>query len=396
MTSQTDSSRYAERGVSSGKEAVHKATAGLNKGLYPGAFCTIFPDRRGDRAYGNILHCDGAGTKASLAYLAYREKFGMKVWPGIAQDSAVMNFDDVACVGALGPMDVSQIISRNPFLVPDDVVAAIVAGCKAFCDKMNGLGFKLRYVSGETQDTADLTRTVAVDNAVAVDIRLADVIDASRMVPGDIIVGFSSTGQAPWEDGPNSGIGSNGLTNARHETLSGAYAKVTESYSPEMRKELVYCGPYRLTDPLPGDLRFTIGSALLSPTRTYLPLIKKLIDTVGREGIHGLIHCSGGGQTKIGKFGGPENQYVKDHLFPVPPLFQMLQKVRRLSWSEMYQAYNMGHRLEAVVSPEIALKCIKTASAVGIGAKVVGRVAKRLSLEAPRVIVSTEEGTFEY
>lgn len=391
----TEKDTYAARGVSSGKEEVHRATADLKKGLFPGAFCKIFSDIAGDPNYGCILHADGAGTKSSLAYLAWLEGFGSKVWAGISQDSLVMNVDDLGCVGALERMDVSQIISRNKFLIPAEVIEALVAGCKDFCDRMSLYGFDLMYVSGETQDTADLSRTVAVDNAVYTRVRLTDVIDASRMVPGDVIVGFSSTGRAGWEKEHNSGIGSNGLTNGRHDALSSYYKKVIESYAPQIPEELVYRGKYRLKRVLPGDNRFTVGSALLSPTRTYLPLIKRLLKLVSPVDVHGLIHCSGGGQTKIKKFGGPGNVYVKDKPFPIPPLFTMLQKVSGATWSEMYSTFNMGHRLEAVVPESAVDACFEAALWSGIEARRVGRV-DRNSLPENHVIIKGPGGILEY
>lgn len=392
-----DTSRYAERGISSGKEAVHKATGNLDKGLFPGAFCFIFPDLAGDPEYGSIQHVDGAGTKSSLAYLAALEGSSVKkVWAGIAQDGLVMNVDDVGCVGAFRRMHISQIIGRNRFVISDEAIEAIIAGCKEFCDLLNRLDFDLVYVSGETADLPDLIRTVTVDNAVSTRIKLTDVIDASRMTPGDIIVGFSSTGQAFWENEPNSGMGANGLTNGRHDTLSPYYRTVTESYSPEMPAGLAYRGIYRLTDPLPGDKRFTVGSALLSPTRTYLPLIRKLLELIPREHVHGLIHCSGGGQTKIKKFGRPGNLYVKDNLFPVPPLFAMLQEVSGLPWEQMFAAYNMGHRLEIVIPAEFEEMCHIAASWANLEAQRIGHVEQNVSAESTGVIIKSPVGVFRY
>lgn len=397
MKEKRDTSRYAARGVSSGKEAVHKATAGLDKGLFPGAFCPIFPDIAGNLKYGSIQHADGAGTKAGLAYLACIENFGRHVWAGIPQDSLVMNVDDVWCVGAqTGPMHITQIIDRNTFVISDEDVEAIITGCKHFCNRMNRLGFVMLYVSGETADVPDLIRTVTVSNVVSSRIKLVNVIDASRMRPGDAIVGFSSTGQAFWEDVPNAGGGSNGYTNMRHDTLAHYYAKFTESYAPQLKKTLVYRGKYRLTDPLPGDSRFSIGSALLSPTRTYLPLIKKLLELASPEDIHGLIHCSGGGQTKIGKFGDPENLYIKDKPFPVPPLFAMVKKVSGLTWKAMFKACNMGHRLEAVVPKRVVEACFEAAAWAGIEARCVGRVERRSLLNKRRVVIRGPAGEFSY
>jgi len=386
--------RYQERGVSSSKEEVHQAVADLDKGLFPGAFCKIMPY---DRFHGSIDHTDGAGTKAGLAYLAWKHGFPINVWRGVAQDSLVMNFDDMACVGAGakgGIFRVTQNINRNPFRIPGEVVAELVAGSAEFINTLiSHTDVDIAYSGGETADVADLVRTITVDNSVSTIMFKRDVIDASRIEEGDVIVGFSSTGQATWEDAPNSGIGSNGLTNARHDCLHPDYRADNETYSPEMPPNKVYCGEYHLNDPLPGDERFTVASALLSPTRTYLPLIAELVRYIEGD-LHALIHCTGGGQCKIGKFGPPEVEYYKNNLMPIPPLFKFLQEARDLPWLEMFSGYNMGHRLEAVLPKNRAKESIILARSSGIEADIIGKVRKRRSKD--RVIIKSDQGTFRY
>jgi len=390
-------SRYEKRGVSATKAEVHAAVADQDKGLFPGAFCKIIEDLAGHPDYCMAVHADGAGTKSSLAYVAWKEGLGLDVWKGIAQDSLVMNLDDLGCVGARGPFFVSNTIGRNSKLVPGEVIASIVAGYQEFCDRLsNRRMIPCQMVGGETADVGDLVRTIIVDSTVVTRMYRDRVVDANRMVPGDVIVGFSSTGQACWEDVPNSGIGSNGLTSARHDSLMELYGiKYRESFAPEMDPELVYCGKYKLRDPLPGDDRFTIGSALLSPTRTYLPLMKGLMEQMSVSDLHGLIHCSGGGQTKIGKFGRPGNLYMKETLFPVPPLFAMLQKATGQTWKEMYQVYNMGHRLEAVVPRKCVDVCRAVARACHIDNQVVGYVTDG-GKPGENVVICTQFGTFTY
>lgn len=395
---------YEQRGVSSSKEDVHTAIAAMDKGLFPGAFCKIFPDIAGDRDYCTISHMDGAGTKADLAYLAWREGFGIGVWKGIATDSLVMNIDDMACVGAIArgvgfsPFFVTQLINRNKFRIPAEVISALIQGCSDECDSLAAPdAFHCIFAGGETADLPDLVRTITVDNAVTARMHRLTVIDASRVVPGDVIVGFSSTGQAKWEHKPNSGIGSNGLTNARHDCLSHVYAeKYPETFSPEVPDDLVYRGKYLLSDPLPDDDQFTVGSALLSPTRMYLPLIAELIRTISPiKDLHALIHCSGGGQTKIGRFGGPGMIYLKNDLFPLPPLFAFLREASRLTWREMYMSYNMGHRLEAVVTERVVEHVIAVARERRIEAKVIGRVERNPN-SRNLVVIETEDGQFTY
>ncbi len=371
-----DMSRYERRGVSSTKEEVHAAIAHLDKGLYPGAFCKILPDvLGGDPKYCNIQHADGAGTKAGLAYLMWKLHNLVGVWRGVVRCSLFMNLDDVGCAGGVGPFLVSLAIDRNKALIPGDVISEIINGCQEVCDLLTSYGIPCVFSGGETADVGDLVRTITVNNTVTVRFKRREVIDASRISAPAYIVGFSSTGQAQWETEINSGVGANGFTNARHDVLSPVYRKHTETYAPETEENLVYCGDYTLLDALPGDIRFSIGTALLSPTRTYLPLFVRLFQEVGRKNFLGLVHNSGGGQIKCGKFGQLGIAYVKDQLFPVPPLFALLKKARGLSWREMYTSYNMGHRLEAVVrSKEIARDCIAVAKACGIDAQIVGKV----------------------
>jgi phosphoribosylformylglycinamidine cyclo-ligase len=404
MNTQRHDLRYQSRGVSAGKQEVHDAITRQDAGLFPGAFCKIVPDDlTGDAETCLIMHADGAGTKASLAYLAARENFGTptlaQIWAGIAQDSLVMNLDDIACVGSLGPFLISNTIGRNAKLISGEVIAAIVNGYQAVCDQLSQFNIPCRMTGGETADVGDLVRTIIVDSTVVARMRRDQVIDAGRMAPGDVIVGFSSTGLAAWETTPNSGMGSNGLTSARHDLLGGDYrTKYPETYAPEVRQGLVYCGPHKLSDPLPGD-SIPVGQALLSPTRTYLPLIKRLIETIPRADLHGLIHCSGGGQSKIVKFGGlgrkNGNRYVKDNCFPVPPLFAEIQRATGMGWAEMYSVYNMGHRLEVIVPPAVVDLCLAAARDCRIEAQVVGRVESR-DEPGNEVVVKSPHGTFQY
>jgi phosphoribosylformylglycinamidine cyclo-ligase len=383
--------RYERRGVSSSKEEVHAAIKNLDKGLYPGAFCKILSDPAGDPDYCCVKHSDGSGSKIALSYLAWKLGLGLRWWRAIAQCSIVMNTDDVACIGAVGyPTLLTQTINRNPFRISGEVISELVAGCNEFCERLNNLGAHIRseiiHAGGETADVGDLVRTITLDNDIFVRFPRKEVIDASRIQPGDVIIGFSSTGQAKWEDEATSGVGCNGLTNARHDLLHHDYAIYQETYASEMHADLVYRGTHHLDDLLPRDNAFTIGSALLSRTRPYSPLISGLLKVIPREHIHGLIHCSGGGQTKIGKFGGPGLIYLKDKMFPIPPLFMALQEVGRLPWREMFMAYNMGHRLEAVVAAEVADACIEASHRCGIEARRIGEVLKNDS-SANRVVI---------
>lgn len=392
--------RYQARGASAGKAEVHAAIEHLDRGLFPGAFCTVLPDHlTGDPSACLVMHADGAGTKSSLAYLAWREGYGEAVWEGIAQDALVMNLDDCACVGALGPYVVSNTIGRNAKRIPGAVVAAVVRGYQRVAQTLEREGIAVHLAGGETADVGDLVRTAIVDSTVVCRLPRASVIDAERMTPGDIIVGFASTGRARWEDRENSGIGSNGLTGARHELLGPEYrSRYPETYAPETGEDLVYSGSLQLRSPVPG-MGMDTGTALLSPTRTYVPLIRALLGAVDPQLVHGLIHCSGGGQTKIRRFGAlgaaRGNRYRKDHLFPTPPLFAAIQRAADVPWQEMYAVYNMGHRLEAIVAPAAVEPCLAVARACGIPAQVVGQVEAREDA-GNEVVVHSPHGTFTY
>lgn len=370
---------YEQRGVSSSKKDVHEAIKHLSKGVFPGAFCNLFPDTAGNENYVSTVHSDGAGTKAGLGYLAQlcSNLSKERIWKGIAQDSFVMNLDDLLCVGATGPFYISMNLDRNQKKISGEVIAHIINGCQELCEQLTALGIPCVYCGGETADVGDLVRTITVNNTFSVRMKKAAVINAANINSNGtpVIVGFSSTGKTTYEESENSGIGSNGLTNARHDVLAPHYRQYTETYSPEIPSDLVYSGKYRLDESLPGYGAFSIASALLSPTRTYAPVLKTIFDVIGRRYILGLIHCSGGGQTKIGKFGAPGIQYVKDTLFPLPPLFKFLKEARNLAWEEMYTSYNMGHRMEAVIRDKVvAEECIAISKSFGIDAQVIGYV----------------------
>ena len=389
--------RYQARGVSAGKGEVHAAIERQELGLFPGAFCKIVADDlTGSQEHALVMHADGAGTKSSLAYLLWRETGDLGVWSGIAQDSLVMNLDDCAGVGALGPFLISNTIGRNAKRIPGAVIKTVVEGYQRLCTTLSQQGIPCIMTGGETADVGDLVRTVICDSTITARLRRDEVIDAARMAPGDVIVGFSSTGQCAWETTPNAGMGSNGLTSARHELLGADYrSKYPETYAPEIDPRLVYCGRFAATDPLPGDARFTVGSAILSPTRTYLPLLKRLFAAIPREAFHGLIHCSGGGQSKIVKFGQAGNRYLKDQLFAVPPLFAALKEYTGQSWAEMYSVYNMGHRLEAVMPAASAATAIAVAGDCGIEAQIVGRIEASGGPHR-EVVVRSAHGEFTY
>ncbi|MEL6624088.1 MAG: AIR synthase related protein [Bacteroidota bacterium] len=372
------SSNYAKRGVSADKEDVHYAIRNLDKGLYPKAFCKILPDRvGGDEAYANIMHADGAGTKSSLAYIYWKETGDLSVWRGIAQDAIVMNLDDMLCAGATESFLFSNTIGRNPFYVSRDVLAEVLEGMESFFDMLREHGIQAENTGGETADVADLVRTLIHDATAFARLPRKHIITNEDIQPGDIILGLASFGQTTYEDRYNAGMGSNGLTNARHDVLHKIYAeKYPESFSPKVPQDLVYSGKHELTDALEGT-PINVGQALLSPTRTYLPLMKNVLDPY-RDKIHGLIHCTGGGQTKVMKF--VENLHiVKDNLFDTPPLFQLIQQSSQASWKEMYQVFNMGHRLEIYTDEETAKAIIDMAGTYQIEAQIIGRC-----LEAPK------------
>jgi phosphoribosylformylglycinamidine cyclo-ligase len=364
--------RYNQRGVSSSKEEVHKVVDQMDHGLFPGAFCKITEDViTGQDHCCNIIHSDGAGTKSILGYLWYKETGDVSVFKGIAQDSLVMNLDDLACVGAWDRVMISSTVNRNARNFPGEALAALIEGTEEFLQSMRDLGISVHSGGGETADVGDLTGTVAVDSCAVSVMERNQVIDNAKISPGLAIVGLSSTGKANYEDFANSGIGSNGLTSARHELLSKYYFEnYPESYDPNTPEQYLYCGPYRLADALPGSDQ-SVGQSLLSPTRTYLPVTKAIAKELG-DHLKGLVHCSGGGQTKCIRFGTGVH-HIKDNLFPIPPLFAEIQKTSGTTDTEMHQVYNMGHRMEAFCSLELAERVIEIAKSFGIDAQVVGR-----------------------
>ena len=384
--------RYDLRGVSASKEDVHNAIKNVDKGLYPKAFCKIIPDvLGGDPEYCNIMHADGAGTKSSLAYLYWKETGDMSVWKGIAQDALIMNIDDLLCVGATDNILLSSTIGRNKLLIPGEVISAIINGTEELLAELRELGVNIVSTGGETADVGDLVRTIIVDSTVTCRMKRSDVINNANIAGGDVIVGLSSSGKATYEKEYNGGMGSNGLTSARHDVFAKYLAeKYPESFDKNVPDELVYSGNVKLTDPVEG-VNIDAGKLVLSPTRTYAPVIKKLLDKM-RGKIHGMVHCSGGAQTKILHF--IENKHViKDNLFPTPPLFKLIQDQSGTDWKEMYKVFNMGHRMEIYLSPEDANDVIEIAQSFGIEAQIVGRVED--STEKKLTIIS-EYGKFEY
>lgn len=365
--------RYMQRGVSASKEDVHKAIANLDKGLFPQAFCKISPDiLGGDAEYCNIMHADGAGTKSSLAYLYWKETGDISVWRGIAQDAVVMNTDDLICVGATDQMLLSSTIGRNKNLIPGEVIAEIINGTEEVLQMLRDNGLGIYSTGGETADVGDLVRTIIVDSTVIGRMKRADVVSNEHIQAGDVIVGLASDGQATYEKTYNGGMGSNGLTSARHDVL-GHYlaAKYPESFDPSVPSELVYSGSKNLTDPVAGT-PLNVGQLVLSPTRTYAPVIKSILNAL-RGQIHGMVHCSGGAQTKVMHFV-KDVHVIKDNLFPIPPLFDMIQKESGTSFKEMYQVFNMGHRMEIYLNPNHADEVIQIAQSFGIPAQIVGYV----------------------
>ena len=395
--------RYMMRGVSAAKEDVHNAIKNIDKGLYPQAFCKIIPDiLGGDPEYCNIMHADGAGTKSSLAYMYWKETGDMSVWKGIAQDAIVMNTDDLLCVGAVDNILVSSTIGRNKHLIPGDVISAIINGTDELLAELRQMGIGIWPTGGETADVGDLVRTIIVDSTVTCRMKRKDVINNANIRPGDVIVGLSSTGQATYEKRYNGGMGSNGLTSARHDVFSKYLAeKYPESYDHAVPFDLVYSGKYKLTDSvpyteaLPQSTMSTIlpdmGSLVLSPTRTYAPVIKRLLDEMRPE-IHGMVHCTGGAQTKVLHFVNENCRVIKDNMFPVPPLFKAIQDCSGTDWHEMYQVFNMGHRMEIYVHPDMARQVIDISKSFNIDAQVVGHIE-----EGPRSLtIHSEFGTFTY
>lgn len=386
------SDRYAQRGVSSGKEDVHKAIAHIDKGLFPRAFCKVVADElTGSGEHCIVMHADGAGTKSSLAYAYWKKTGDLSVWHGIAQDAIVMNLDDLLCVGATGNILLSSTIGRNKRLIPGEVVAALIEGTEAFLQRMRDLGIGISSTGGETADVGDLVRTVIVDSTVVCRMRRDQVIDNARIQDGDVIVALESCGQATYEDSYNAGMGSNGLTSARHDVFAkGLATEYPETFDPGTPSELVYSGQARLTDPLPGT-PLDFGKAVLSPTRTYAPVVNEVFRTMRSE-VHGMVHCSGGAQTKVLHF--VEGlRIIKDDLLPIPPLFDAIQRMSGTDWKEMYKVFNMGHRLEFYVPPTRAQEIIAISKSFGIDAKVIGRVETAPTKE---VVLTSPHGTFTY
>lgn len=388
----SDNNRYNLRGVSAQKEDVHKAIAKLDKGLYPNAFCKIYPDYwGGDDAYCNLMHADGAGTKSSLAYLYWKETGDLSVWKGIAIDSIVMNIDDLLCVGATGPFTYSSTIGRNKNLIPGEVISEIINGTQAYFDTLADYGIDVKLMGGETADVGDLVRTVIVDGTMSCRMRRDKLVTTEKMVPGDVIVSLASYGQATYETEYNSGMGSNGLTSARHEMLKKEYAtKYPESVDPNLPSEVVYNGKYGLTDPTETPLN--VGKMILSPTRTYAPVVLKVLEQYFDK-IHGIIHCSGGGQSKVSHYLPTALRVVKNNLLPVPPLFTMIQQSAGTDWKEMYQVFNMGQRLEIYTDKETAAAIVEISKSFNIDAQVSGYVE---AADKKEVIVESPYGTFNY
>ena len=386
------SDRYMQRGVSASKEDVHRAIANLDKGVFPGAFCKISPDiLGGDPAYCNIMHADGAGTKSSLAYLYWKETGDISVWRGIAQDAVVMNTDDLICVGATDQMLLSSTIGRNKNLIPGEVIAEIINGTEEVLQMLRDHGVGIYSTGGETADVGDLVRTIIVDSTVIGRMKRSDVVSNANIQAGDVIVGLASDGQATYENKYNGGMGSNGLTSARHDVLAKYLAtKYPESFDPSVPESLVYSGSKQLTDVVEGtDLN--VGQLILSPTRTYAPVIMAILKSM-RSQIHGMVHCSGGAQTKILHFVN-EVHVVKDHLFPIPPLFDLIQKESGTDFKEMYQVFNMGHRMELYVSPERAEEIIQISESFGIPAQIVGHVE---AFSGKKLTIRSSFGEFIY
>lgn len=387
------SKRYAQRGVSASKEEVHNAIKSIDKGLYPKAFCKIIPDHlTQDPNYCLIMHADGAGTKSSLAYMYWKETGDLSVWKGIAQDALIMNIDDLLCVGATDSILLSSTIGRNKNVIPGEVIAAIIAGTEDLIKELATYGVEIHSTGGETADVGDLVRTIIVDSTVTARMKRDKVINNARIQAGDVIVGLASFGQAHYEKEYNGGMGSNGLTSARHDVFSNDLAaKYPESYDAAVPADLVYSGEIGLTQHIK-DVTINAGKLVLSPTRTYAPIIKKILDQFSPQEIHGMVHCSGGAQTKILHF--IENLHIiKDNLFPVPPLFQLIQSQSNTDWKEMYQVFNCGHRMELYVPESIAAELIAISESFGVAAQIVGRVeasaTKKLTIQSPY-------GTFEY
>ena len=392
MSSQ-NSDRYAQRGVSAGKEDVHNAIKNVDKGLFPKAFCKIVPDYlTGDKDYCLIMHADGAGTKSSLAYAYWKETGDLSVWKGIAQDALIMNIDDLLCVGSVDNIMLSSTIGRNKNLVPGEVISAIINGTEELISELKQFGVNIYSTGGETADVGDLVRTIIVDSTVTARMKRSDVVDNANIKPGDVIVGLASFGQATYEKEYNGGMGSNGLTSARHDVFEKYLSdKYPESFDSSVPSDLVYSGSKKLQDTVENS-PLNAGKLVLSPTRTYAPIIKEILSQFTKKEIHGMVHCSGGAQTKILHF--VENLHIiKDNLFDVPPLFKLIQSESKTDWKEMYKVFNMGHRMELYVPEEIAEKIIKISKSFNVDAQIVGRVE---ASETKKLTITGENGTFTY
>ena len=387
------SERYGLRGVSATKDEVHKAISNVDKGLFPKAFCKVVPDfLTGDEDYALVMHADGAGTKSSLAYMYWKRTGDLSVWKGIAQDALVMNLDDLLCVGITDNILISSTIGRNKNKIPGEVISAIISGTEALIADLKKWGIGIHSTGGETADVGDLVRTIIVDSTVTARIPRNRIIDNARIQPGDVIVGLASFGQAKYENAYNGGMGSNGLTSARHDVFGNHLAaEFPESFDAEVPADLVYSGSVDLTDSVDA-VPLDAGQLVLSPTRTYAPVIKKILETYSPEQIHGMVHCSGGAQTKILHFV-DDLHIIKDNLFPVPPLFELIQKESNTDWREMYQVFNCGHRMELYVPEDLASGLISISEDFGVAARVVGRVEAH---SGKKLTLRSDKGTFEY
>ena len=387
------SKRYAQRGVSASKEDVHNAIKNIDKGLYPKSFCKIVPDYlTNDNDYCLVMHADGAGTKSSLAYMYWKETGDLSVWKGIAQDALIMNIDDLLCVGATNHIMLSSTIGRNKNKIPGDVLSAIINGTEELIEDLKKFGVTIHSTGGETADVGDLVKTIIVDSTVTARMKRSDVIDNSNIRSGDVIVGLASFGQSTYESEYNGGMGSNGLTSARHDVFHKYLAeKYPESFDAAVPEDLVYSGTIKLTDPI-NNSPLNAGKLVLSPTRTYAPIIKEILSKYTSESIHGMIHCSGGAQTKILHFV-DDLHIVKDNMFDIPPLFKLIQEQSKTDWKEMYQVFNCGHRMEIYTSPEVAQDIIKISKSFNVDAKIIGRVEVS---DEKKLTIKSEFGVFEY
>ena len=391
--SSKSTNRYMQRGVSSDKTDVHNAIKNIDKGLFPKAFCKIVPDiLTNDPDYCLVMHADGAGTKSSLAYLYWKETGDLSVWKGVAQDALVMNLDDLLCVGVTDNILLSSTIGRNKNLIDGEVIKTIIQGTEELIEEMSDYGVNIKSTGGETADVGDLVRTIIVDSTVVARIKRSDIIDNSNIKSGDVIVGLSSYGKANYEDSYNGGMGSNGLTSARHDVFHKYLInKYPESFDPNVPEELIYSGSMKIIQPIEG-LNIDAGKLVLSPTRTYAPIIKKVLEKYNSNDIHGMVHCSGGAQTKILHFI-DKFHIIKDNLFPVPPLFELIKKESDTSWKEMYNVFNMGHRMELYVSPDCSEEIINISKSFGVDAKIIGRVEQSAQ---KKLSIISDNGSYIY